>query len=141
VTGHDLDGDGRPDALVIERGGRTFCRRIDLNFDGQLDMIRFFDAEGRATREGMDLDFDGRIDAVSTDDGTTTGMDMDSDGRPDAWRVELEGGIVEERRDLDGDGRVDSWTHVDRSGALVWTSRDDDGDGAPDAPRRRAPRP
>src|SRR5687767_9122773 len=53
----DVNGDGRPDIRTVMRGGRAYCRESDANFDGRVDIVRFFDDQGRPTRVEDDYDF------------------------------------------------------------------------------------
>jgi hypothetical protein len=137
IVAVDVNGDGRPDIRTVMRGGRPYCRETDANFDGRVDIIRFFDDQGRPTRVEDDYDFDGRIDVVATyENGVIVSdmLDTNFDGRTDTWRDYENGHVSEMRRDTNSDGRVDTWERFDERGRLIYTGLDTNGDGEPDAP-------
>ena len=131
----DVNGDGRADIRTVRRGGTVFCRETDANFDGRVDIIRFFDEMGRPRRVEDDYDFDGRIDIVATyANGVLVSdlLDTNFDGRIDTWRDYQSGKIQQLRRDANSDGRVDTWQDYDAQGEYIGTALDLDGDGQPD---------
>lgn len=135
VEALDVNGDGRPDLRTLMRDGRPYCRETDANFDGRVDIVRFFDPQGRTLRVEDDYDFDGRIDAVAFYvDGQLDHdvLDTNFDGRSDTWRDYRNGRIRELRRDTNADGRVDFWEHYNAEGRVERTEVDRDGDGQPD---------
>ncbi|MEZ4406693.1 MAG: hypothetical protein R3A52_09475 [Polyangiales bacterium] len=140
VTGsaetRDVNGDGRPDVRTQMVDGRPRCRETDANFDGRVDIYRWFDASGQVTRVEDDYDFDGRVDVVATFEGGVVVrdiLDTNFDGRTDTWREYRNGHVAELRRDSDGDGRVDTWERFDDQGRLTWSAVDSNHDGTPDA--------
>jgi hypothetical protein len=131
----DVNNDGRPDVRTVRRGGRLFCRETDANFDGRVDIVRFFDEQGRPLRVEDDYDFDGRIDVVATyenGDIVSDVLDTNFDGLIDTWRDYRGGNVAELRRDTNSDGRPDIWERFDESGRRIWRAVDADGDGRPD---------
>lgn len=132
----DVNGDGHADIRTVMRGGHVYCRETDANFDGRVDIVRWFDDQGHVTRVEDDYDFDGRVDVVATyENGEihTDVLDTNFDGRTDTWRDYTHGRVSELRRDSNGDGRVDMWEDFDDSGRLVHSAVDANGDGQPDA--------
>lgn len=133
--GLDVNGDGQVDVRTVMAGGRPQCRETDANFDGRIDIYRWFDASGNVTRVEDDYDFDGRIDVVATYQGgvvSTDVLDTNFDGRTDTWRDYQGGRVSELRRDADGDGRVDTWERFDSEGRLTYAAVDANHDGQPD---------
>ena len=66
----DVDSDGSTDVWEVTRGGLRYCREADLNFDGQPDLVTFYDSDGREeVRREMDLDFDGHADVIEVRSG------------------------------------------------------------------------
>lgn len=131
----DVNNDGQPDVRTMMENGRPRCRETDANFDGRVDILRWFDADGNVTRVEDDYDFDGRIDVVAF---YTNGvvvrdiLDTNFDGITDTWRDYRNGRVVELRRDADGDARVDTWERFDDSGRLLYAGVDANHDGQPD---------
>ncbi|MBM4389346.1 MAG: hypothetical protein FJ088_16545, partial [Deltaproteobacteria bacterium] len=70
----DLNDDKKADVFTVyvlkssEKGKieRILSRKeIDVNFDGKIDIVRFYDSMGNLSREEMDFDFDQRLDTIS----------------------------------------------------------------------------
>jgi len=137
VVAQDANHDGQPDIRTVMEGGRPKCREVDANFDGRIDIYRWFDvASGQTTRVEDDYDFDGRIDVVATFEGGVVArdiLDTNFDGRTDTWRDYRAGQVAELRRDADADGRVDTWERFDSEGRLTYAAHDNNHDGEPDA--------
>ena len=136
ITTLDVNGDGQVDIRTEMSGGRPRCRETDANFDGRVDILRWFDpSSGQVTRVEDDYDFDGRIDVVASFEGGAIArdvMDTNFDGLTDTWREYRGGRVVELRRDADGDGRVDTWERFDDSGRVTYSATDANRDGSPD---------
>lgn len=138
---HDLDGDGVPDAWTFTGrvGGRTVVRRkeFDLDFDGKVDVWRFFDAREEIDRDRMDMDRDGKPDVTafySKGVVVRKELDLEGDERPDVFKYYEEGLLVRLEGDSDGDGRVDYWEYY-KDGRMTRAGSDEDGDGRPDPDR------
>lgn len=123
----DVDGDGRPEVVKFyqegddpERPGerRPLLTRqdIDLNWDGRLDVCRYFMPTGMVTREEIDLDYDGRIDDVRFyEDGAVARSERDrnNDGKADVIRRYKGGKLVQKDVDTNDDGQADRWEYFD----------------------------
>lgn len=136
----DLNSDGAADIFnyyrdPAQRSGTPARRDLDLNWDGRVDVVSFYDVSGTLIREELDGDFDGRVDVIDHYQGgrrVLSEVDTEYDGRVDLWKF-YEGDAVRKReRDTSGDGRVDQWEQLDASGRVVLVERDEDGDGSPD---------
>ena len=159
VTATDVNQDGRADIEEVQRGGRPYCMRADMNFDGKFDVERFYESDGvRVAQERHDFDFDGRLDQLSFfREGELVRKELDTnfdntidtwlwcaggwvvkserdrqrDGKADVWETYTQGVMVEAEYDENNDGQVDRWDSF-RNGKLVLTQYDDNRDGEPD---------
>lgn len=141
----DLDEDGVPETTKYyeevadpERPGQRTTvlvrQELDLTWDGQTDICRYFDASGRVVKEEWDLDYDGKVDEVRFyEDGAIVRSERDrnNDGRAEVYRYYSDGKLERKETDTDADGQVDRWEYysgrtLDRVGI------DKDGDGAVD---------
>ncbi len=132
---HSVGGDRPVPVVEVRRGGRLFCRETDANFDGRVDITRFFDDQGRVRRVEDDYDFDGRLDVVATyREGVIVSdvLDTNFDGRTDTWRTYQAGVLSRSQRDSNSDGIVDMWEEFDERGVAVRTLTDTNADGQPD---------
>ena len=108
----DRNGDGVPEAWLVEEGDKPVRSEVDRNGDGKPDLIRFL-KEGQPQREQADLNFDGKPDAWSyfTASGAKSLMiqDKNDDGKPDAWFYYDPTGLklIGSRLDEDFDGTPD----------------------------------
>lgn len=121
----DVDGDGRPEVLKYykkiddpERPGekKTILVRqdIDLNWDGTIDIWRYFDGTGLVEREEWDTDFDGNIDDKRFFENgvlVRSERDRNNDGRADITRYYKEGKLERKESDTNGDGNIDRWEY------------------------------
>ncbi len=136
----DANGDGKPELIVVMKGGRMVCQSMDLNLDGTVDRYAYYDGAGQLRRTESDYDRDGKIDEIALyQNGVIVEKDreMNLDGKLDTWLFFENGTAVRQERDTDGDGRVDEWWQFngkkDETGALcAVVSRDIDGDGLPE---------
>lgn len=155
----DLNGDGVPNIYHAFEGDRRVCSEFDLNFDGKIDIVRFYDTDQvRPIREEYDYDFDGLIDEVLIyEDGLLVRKELDTNfdhkidtwllchngrvliaerdrrlmGRPDVFERYEEGLLTEARYDDDLDGVIDR-TETYQGGRLIEIAIDRDGDGTID---------
>jgi hypothetical protein len=59
VEAVDVNNDGTPDIRHVYEGSTERCAQFDMNFDGIVDVTRFFAPDGRSVvREEHDFDFD-----------------------------------------------------------------------------------
>ncbi len=144
VQAFDLRRTGKPDVWVYsvttqDASGRPVERRTrkeaDLNGDGKVDIVYFFDADGQVTKETMDLDYDGKVDdTLYFEKGkkVRSEKDLDGDGRVDTWSY-YDGNekLVRKERDVKGTGKVDYWEYWE-NGAIDRIGEDLDGDGQVD---------
>jgi len=123
----DVDGDGRPDIWKYykevddpehpgEKKNALVRQDLDLNWDGRIDVCRWFDARGRVEREELDLDYDGRSTSGRTYvDGVISVSELDRNKRRQAghhpqvqgWKARREG------RRHDRSGQIDRWEYYD----------------------------
>ncbi len=142
----DLDADERPEIYNFYReradAARLLIRKeIDLNRDGKIDVISYFDDEGRLEKEEMDGDYDGVFDWTDHyQDGyrVMSEYDTDYDGVANVWKYYIRNDdgsqprLDRKERDTDGDGMVDVWERFNTDGEVIRTGRDTDGDGKMD---------
>ncbi|MBN2799263.1 MAG: hypothetical protein JXX28_08975 [Deltaproteobacteria bacterium] len=85
----DINEDGVLDIISWYEGGTRLIRRdVDLNADGTPDMYAFFDTAGYLSQEEMDADFDGKIDWIDHYQGgrrVSAESDTDFDGKMDVF--------------------------------------------------------
>ena len=144
VQAFDLHRTGKPDVWVYtvttqDATGRPVERRVrqeaDLNADGKVDIVYYFDANGQKIRETMDLDYDGKVDdTIYFEKGkkVRSEKDLDGDGRVDTWNY-YDGAekLVRKERDVKGSGKVDYWEYWE-NGVIDRIGEDLDGDGQVD---------
>lgn len=144
VQTYDLHRSGKPDVWVYsvttqDATGRPVERRVrkeaDLNGDGRVDVVYYFDADGQVTKETLDLDYDGKVDdTLYFEKGkkVRSEKDLDGDGRVDTWSY-YDGNekLVRKERDVKGSGKVDYWEYWE-NGAIDRIGEDLDGDGQVD---------
>ena len=133
VTEFDLNHDGRPDVWVYtvkaktpdgKEYDRVVRKEMDINWDGKVDIVRYYDENEQISKEELDLDFDGRIDQWNYyEKGVLVRKerDLDFNGKPDLWIYYEKGHIVRKERDTNHSGKVNYWEywendHVDRIG-------------------------
>ena len=144
VQTYDLHRTGKPDVWVYsvttqDASGRPVERRVrkeaDLNGDGRVDIVYFFDADGQVTKETLDLDYDGKVDdTLYFEKGkkVRSEKDLDGDGRVDTWSYyDANEKLVRKVRVVMGTGKVDYWEYWE-NGAIDRIGEDLDGDGQVD---------
>jgi hypothetical protein len=144
VSAYDLRRSGKPDVWVYtvttqDASGRKVERRVrkeaDLNGDGKVDIVDWFDADGQLVKETLDLDYDGKVDdTLYFEKGkrVRSEKDLDGDGRIDTWSYyDANDKIVRKERDVKGTGRVDYWEYYE-NGEIDRIGEDLDGDGTVD---------
>jgi len=144
VQAYDLHRTGKPDVWVYsvttqDASGRPVERRVrkeaDLNADGRVDIVYFFDADGQVSKETLDLDYDGKVDdTLYFEKGkkVRSEKDLDGDGRIDTWSYyDANEKLSRKERDVKGTGKVDYWEYWE-NGAIDRIGEDLDGDGQVD---------
>jgi antitoxin component YwqK of YwqJK toxin-antitoxin module len=145
----DSNGDGKPDVYkhfvrypdpdnpaVTKR--RLVEMEIDVDFDGEIDVVRKYSESGNLKTERVDVDLDGDIDVIRYYDGGSLSHKeiLDETGKVLATRHYTNGTLLRVERDTDGNGRVDYWEYYEQ-GALDRVGRDYNDDGAADSWQRR----
>ncbi len=147
VSEYDTSGDNLPDVRkVFQRVGDgtasrliMICRESDVNGDGRMDVVRYYDDEGRSLREEADRNFDGKMDLVTVyQNGQVVRQELDEnhDGKIDT-KIFFDQGVPQRaERDLKGRStatqwRPDRWEYFE-AGHLVRMGTDLDGDGRVD---------
>ena len=140
VVQYDLNRDGKPDVweyLVTVKNAegrpvdRVTRKEMDLNFDGRVDAVYWYDDQGEKVREQLDLDFDGKVDeTLFFEKGQIVRKerDLNGDGKVDTWLFYERGQLVRKERDTKGTGRVDYWEFWE-NGQIDRIGEDLDGDG------------
>jgi hypothetical protein len=134
--------DGKPDiwkfyATVIEAGTKLdvlVCKQIDINHDGKVDVVTYYDKEGRVGKEEIDLDFDGKFDeTVYYEVGKVVRKEYDrsGDGKIDTWAFYENEKLVRIERDSKFRGKVDVWEYYE-AGRLERVGYDTTGTGRVD---------
>jgi antitoxin component YwqK of YwqJK toxin-antitoxin module len=138
----DTNDDGKPDLWkmysAVVSGGQTIdvlvCKEVDLNHDGKVDEVVYFDDAGNRVLEKFDLDFDGKIDETVYYEGgkrVRVEIDTDFDNKPDIWKFYENDKLVRVERDSNHDGRVDYWEYYE-GGKLDRIGYDTSGSGKVD---------
>jgi len=138
----DLNHDNKPDVWAYygqladpQNPGSTretlVRKEWDFNFDGKVDIRRYFNFKGETVKDELDLDFDGRFDVTTYyRSGTKLRQEYDFnfDSKPDYWKFFENNVVARTERDRDFNGRVDHWEYY-TEGALDRIGLDEDGDG------------
>ncbi len=134
--------DGKPDIwkfyTKIQEAGTTLdvlvCKQIDINHDGKVDVVTYYDKEGRVAKEEIDLDFDGKFDeTVYYEAGKVVRKEYDrnGDGKVDAWAYYENEKLVRIERDSKYRGKIDVWEYYE-AGRLERVGYDTMGTGRVD---------
>lgn len=110
-----------------EATGPVMRDESDLNGDGRIDVWNWFDRDGLVERKSYDLDFDGKLDAIAFfEKGVVVRKEFfhSFGDRPDTFKYYEKGKLTRIERDGNGDGRIDSWEYweneqIDRIGEDV----------------------
>jgi hypothetical protein len=155
----DVNNDGKPDIVHHVDGGKRTCSEIDMNFDGKVDVYRFYADDGKTVAfEQHDYDFDGRLDEQTFfEAGALKRKELDTNfdglvdtwlwcagplveqaerarrkpGRVDTWETYQNGLLAQIEYDENSDGRVEKW-ELFKDGLLTETRIDTTGDGQVD---------
>jgi hypothetical protein len=131
----DVNNDGTPDIRHVQQAGVDRCVQFDMNFDGIIDITRFFGPDGRTVvREEHDFDFDGRLDQISYfENGQIVRNELDTnfDNRIDTWLWCNNNLLERSERDRRHNGRADTW-EVFQAGVISEARYDENNDGNPD---------
>ena len=143
VVTADTNEDKKPDVWKffksVDLGGQKtdvlVCKQSDLNHDGKIDLVNYYDDRGAALEmEEADLDQDGKFDMTvyySSGKRVRDEKDMNFDQRVDVWKFYEEEKLVREEHDKNSDGRVDEW-HYYEAGKLDRIGYDTTGSGRVD---------
>ena len=134
----DRNRDGKPDVWIAKSAGGTSTQTIDLDYDGDVDLTREYDADGKVRVEARDLDYDGRIDFVTRFEKGLPVLQETGFGFDGAFHQKTffeAGRRVREEVDIDQDGKVDEWRWFEDE-KLVRVGEDKDRDGQPETFRR-----
>jgi antitoxin component YwqK of YwqJK toxin-antitoxin module len=109
--------------------------KVDRNYDGLVDRLEIYDAQGVITRAESDINGDGKIDEwVYYEEGAPVKgeKDINGDGEPDTTLAyDLKGIIIRGESDTNGDGKIDEWVYYE-AGKPVKAEKDTNKDGKPD---------
>ena len=140
VDTEDRNHDGKPDKWTecSLAGGLKRCEKLDLDYDGKVDVLREYDDQGNLALERRDLDYDGRIDderifkaGVLVEEHVGFGFD----GKFHRTVFYENGKKVREEIDTNQDGKIDEWRYFEND-KLVRIGTDLDHDGIPETFRR-----
>ena len=118
VNEFDLNHDGQTDAGSTTRRVRTVCRAGAqggwTSTGTARSTSRVLRRQGELNKESIDLDFDGKIDQVTYFEGETWSArraTSTTTASPSLWIFYEKGQIVRKERDTNGDGKVDYWEY------------------------------
>jgi hypothetical protein len=106
----DINKDGEPDGWTHVENGAVVKQELDVNFDGKVDAVYYYEWSGKVKEEVLDTDYDGKMDN---------------------WRGYEDGSLIIDQLDSNQDGSIDLWFYVDR-GKIIRLEKDTTGDGKPD---------
>lgn len=142
---YDLNGDEKTDLYKVyvwrgpedepDKRRKLLARqKLDLDFDGDIDVERVFSESGQVVEERMDLDFDGKVDArdyYSEGDLYRRDMALNFEGKASIVKFYSNQKLARKERDSNGDGKMDTFEYYE-NGKLVRVGIDRDGDEKPD---------
>lgn len=107
----DTNKDGKYDKWYVYTAGVVESEKSDENYDGKIDHITRFDANGKELTEEIDFNYDGEMDNLyEYSNGRLTFQKIDSnyDGKIDIWIYIRKGSQIEKyEQDTDFDGVID----------------------------------
>jgi hypothetical protein len=134
----DVNRDGKADVWKITKEAddkEIVVRKLmDLNGDGRIDAREFYGPDGALDRVVYDMDFDGQADVVrfyEKEQLVRKEYALGFDGVSRTFGFYEKGKLIRKERDLNHDGNVDYWEYWE-SGALDRIGYDDDSDGQVD---------
>jgi hypothetical protein len=135
VRSSDVDGNGVPEVYKYfdqvddpdrpgEKKSALVREDLDVNWDGKIDIWRYFGADGQVVKEEWDADYDGNVDETRVFEAGAVARserDRNNDGRVDIVRFYKAGKLERKETDTNGDGKADRWEYftgrnVDRIG-------------------------
>lgn len=112
---------------------RLVRKEVDVNFDGQINIVRHYNEAGELKLERVDVDLDGIPDYENhLDNGRLVQRDvLGPDGRVLAMRYYTNGEIQRVEKDTNGDSKIDYWEFYEQ-GILDRIGQDLNGNGRAD---------
>ncbi len=108
----------------------------DLNYDGRVDRVEYYDAKGMLAKTETDTNNNNKLDEwVFYDNGIIARAQKDSngDGKADRLHSYSPNGVLKKTElDTDNDGEIDEWVYYS-NGKPRRVDKDTTGDGIPDA--------
>lgn len=108
VSSYDTNGDGQADKWIENFADGHMKITVDSDYNGIVDGVIRFDAEGKTDYEEYDFDFDGQIDT---------------------YYFYGEDGLERQELDSNGDGAIDIWVHMFEGMYMKSYEQDEDFDG------------
>jgi hypothetical protein len=143
VVTADTNQDKKPDVwkffqTTTQNGQKVqvlTCKEVDLNHDGKLDAVYYYDDKGvQTTLEEFDMDLDGKFDmTVYYANGKKVREELDTnfDQKPDIFKYYEDEKLVRIERDTNSDGKIDEWQYFE-GGKLDRIGYDTQGTGRVD---------
>lgn len=111
MDAYDTNDDGVADKWIENYEDGHMKIEVDSDYNGIIDGVIRFDAEGKTDYEEYDFDFDGQIDTYyyyGEEGLERQELDSNGDGRIDIWVYMFEGMYMKSyEQDTDFDGVVD----------------------------------
>jgi len=111
VNSYDTNDDGIADKWIEEFADGHKRIEVDSDYNGVIDRVIRFDAEGKTDYEEYDFDMDGQIDTYyfyGEEGLERQELDSNGDGEIDIWVHLFEGQYMKSyERDIDYDGKID----------------------------------
>lgn len=108
VSAYDTNDDGLADKWIEDYTDGRMRIEVDSDYNGVVDRVIRFDAEGKTDYEEYDFDLDGIIDT---------------------FYFYGEDGLERQELDSNGDGQIDIWVHMHKGMYMKSYERDTDFDG------------